>query len=42
MFDHVLLNVANRIESMRFYTPVLQVLGIKALYNQDGYRLWNR
>jgi catechol-2,3-dioxygenase len=37
MFDHVLLNVSNRIESMKFYTPVLQVLGIKALYDQDDY-----
>ena len=31
MFDHGLLNVSNRKESMKFYTPVLQVLGIKAL-----------
>ena len=37
MFDHVLLNVSNRNESMKFYTPVLQVLGIKALYDQDKY-----
>jgi hypothetical protein len=37
MFDHVLLNVSNRKESMKFYTPVLQVLGIKALYDQDRY-----
>jgi hypothetical protein len=37
MFDHVLLNVSNRKESMKFYTPVLQVLGIKALYDQDKY-----
>ena len=37
MFDHVLLNVANRIESMKFYTPVLQILGIKALYDQGKY-----
>lgn len=37
MFDHVLLNVSNRIESMKFYTPVLQILGIKALYDQDEY-----
>ena len=37
MFDHVLLNVANRIESMKLYTPVLQILGIKALYDQDEY-----
>jgi hypothetical protein len=27
MFDHVLLNVSNRKESMKFYTPVLQVFG---------------
>jgi catechol-2,3-dioxygenase len=37
MFDHVLLNVSNRIERMKFYTPVLQILGIKALYDQDKY-----
>ena len=37
MFDHVLLNVSSRIESMKFYTPVLQILGIKALYDQDEY-----
>jgi catechol-2,3-dioxygenase len=37
MFDHVLLNVSNRIESMKFYTPVLQILGIKTLYDQDKY-----
>jgi catechol-2,3-dioxygenase len=37
MFDHVLLNVSSRKESMKFYTPVLQVLGIKALYDQDEY-----
>jgi catechol-2,3-dioxygenase len=37
MFDHVLLNVSSRRESMKFYTPVLQVLGIKALYDQDKY-----
>jgi hypothetical protein len=37
MFDHVLLNVSNRKESMKFYTPVLQVLGIKVLYDQDKY-----
>jgi hypothetical protein len=29
MFDHVLLNVSNKKESMKFYTPALQVLGIK-------------
>jgi catechol 2,3-dioxygenase-like lactoylglutathione lyase family enzyme len=37
MFDHVLLNVSNKIESVKFYTPVLQVLGIKAQYDQDKY-----
>jgi catechol-2,3-dioxygenase len=37
MFDHVLLNVSSRKESMKFYTPVLQVLGIKAMYDQDEY-----
>jgi predicted lactoylglutathione lyase len=37
MFDHILLNVSNRKESMEFYTPVLQILGIKALYDQDEY-----
>jgi catechol-2,3-dioxygenase len=37
MFDHVLLNVSNRKESMKFYTPVLQLLGIKALYDQEKY-----
>jgi catechol-2,3-dioxygenase len=37
MFDHVLLNVSSRDESMKFYTPALQVLGIKALYHQDKY-----
>jgi catechol-2,3-dioxygenase len=37
MFDHVLLNVTNRLESMKFYTPVLEILGIKALYDQDEY-----
>jgi catechol-2,3-dioxygenase len=37
MFDHILLNVSNRKESMKFYTPVLQILGIKALYDQDVY-----
>lgn len=37
MFDHVMLNVSNRKESMKFYTPVLQVLGIKALYDKDEY-----
>jgi predicted lactoylglutathione lyase len=24
-------------ESMKFYTPVLEILGIKALYDRDGY-----
>jgi predicted lactoylglutathione lyase len=37
MFDHVLLNVSNRKESMKFYSPVLQILGIKALYDQNEY-----
>jgi predicted lactoylglutathione lyase len=37
MFDHVLLNVTNKIESMSLYTPVLQVLSIKVLYDQDEY-----
>jgi hypothetical protein len=37
MFDHILLNVPNRLESMQFYTPVLQVLGISVLYDQDEY-----
>jgi catechol-2,3-dioxygenase len=37
MFDHVMLNVANKIEGMKFYTPVLQVLGIKVLYEQNEY-----
>ena len=37
MFDHVLLNVPNRKDSMKFYTPVLAVLGIRALYDQDEY-----
>ena len=37
MFDHVLLNVSSKIASMKFYTPVLQILGIKALYDQDVY-----
>jgi uncharacterized glyoxalase superfamily protein PhnB len=37
MFDHVMLNVANKIEAMTFYTPVLQVLSIKVLYDQNEY-----
>jgi catechol-2,3-dioxygenase len=37
MFDHVLLNVSNRVESMKFYTSVLQILGIKTLYDQAKY-----
>ena len=37
MFDHVLLKVSNRLESMKFYTPVLHVLGIRALYDEDPY-----
>jgi catechol-2,3-dioxygenase len=37
MFDHVMLNVGNKIDAMRFYTPVLQVLSIKILYDQNEY-----
>jgi catechol-2,3-dioxygenase len=37
MFDHVMLNVSSRTNSMKFYTPVLEVLGIKVLYDQDAY-----
>jgi catechol-2,3-dioxygenase len=37
MFDHIMLNVANKIESMKFYTPMLRVLGIKILYDQNEY-----
>jgi hypothetical protein len=37
MFDHVLLNVSSRHESMKLYTPALQVLGIKVLYDQGKY-----
>jgi predicted lactoylglutathione lyase len=37
MFDHVMLNVSSRTKSMKFYTPVLEVLGIKVLYDQDAY-----
>jgi catechol 2,3-dioxygenase-like lactoylglutathione lyase family enzyme len=37
MFDHVMLNVSNKEASARFYTPVLQVLGIKVLYDKDEY-----
>jgi hypothetical protein len=37
MFDHVMLNVANKLESMKFYTPVLQVLSIKFLYDKNEY-----
>ena len=37
MLDHVMLNVSNRTKAMQFYTPVLQVLGIKALYDQGVY-----
>lgn len=37
MFDHVMLNVSNRSKAMTFYTPVLAVLGIKALYDQGAY-----
>jgi hypothetical protein len=37
MFDHVMLNVSNRKESMKFYTSALRALGIKVLYDQDEY-----
>jgi catechol-2,3-dioxygenase len=37
MFDHVMLNVSDRAESMKLYTPALQVLGIKVLYDKDEY-----
>jgi len=37
MFDHVMLNVSNRKESTKFYTAVLEVLEVKALYDQDQY-----
>ncbi len=37
MFDNVMLNVSNRAEAMQFYTPVLQVLGIKVLYDKQMY-----
>jgi catechol-2,3-dioxygenase len=37
MFDHVMLNVANKLASMKFYTPVLQVLSIKILYDKNEY-----
>jgi catechol 2,3-dioxygenase-like lactoylglutathione lyase family enzyme len=37
MFDHVMLNVSNKLENVRFYTPVLEMLGIKILYNQAEY-----
>jgi predicted lactoylglutathione lyase len=50
MFDHVMLNVANKLVSMKFYTSVLQVLSIKILYDQneytaygiDGFHFWLR
>jgi catechol-2,3-dioxygenase len=37
MFDHIMLNVANKVESMKFYTPALRVLSIKILYDQNEY-----
>jgi catechol 2,3-dioxygenase-like lactoylglutathione lyase family enzyme len=37
MFDHVMLNVANRTKAMQFYTPVLAILKIKVLYDQGTY-----
>ena len=37
MFDHVMLNVSNRMKSMQFYTPVLQILEIAVLYDQGSY-----
>ena len=37
MFDHVMINVSKTSDSMKFYTPVLQILGIKVLYDQDQY-----
>jgi catechol-2,3-dioxygenase len=37
MFDHVMLNVSSRTNAMKFYTPVLQVLRIKVLYDQGVY-----
>lgn len=37
MFDHVLLNVPERQTAMKFYTPVLGVIGFKPLYDQGEY-----
>jgi catechol 2,3-dioxygenase-like lactoylglutathione lyase family enzyme len=37
MFDHVMLNVSDKPKAIQFYTPVLQTLGIKALYDQGVY-----
>jgi hypothetical protein len=37
MFDHVMINVSNKIESMKLYTPILQILGINVLYDQSEY-----
>jgi catechol 2,3-dioxygenase-like lactoylglutathione lyase family enzyme len=37
MFDHVMLNVSSRTKSMKFYTPVLEVLGLRALYDKGSY-----
>jgi catechol 2,3-dioxygenase-like lactoylglutathione lyase family enzyme len=40
MFDHVMLNVSDKTEAVKFYTPVLQVLGITALYDQGDYKAY--
>jgi hypothetical protein len=32
-----MLNVANKLESMKFYTPALQPLSIKILYDKNEY-----
>ena len=37
MFDHVMINVSSKSGGMKFYTPILQILGIKVLYDQDQY-----
>jgi Glyoxalase/Bleomycin resistance protein/Dioxygenase superfamily len=37
MFDHVMINVSNKVEGMKFHTPVLQMLGIRILYDQNEY-----
>ncbi len=37
MFDHVMLNVSDRQASTKFYTPILEVLGFKVLYEEDPY-----